>query len=108
MTNNIENNKLVIRDLSVTMGKKIILDHVDFEVKDGEFLSILGPSGCGKTTVLSLMGKSILVLLTIGSTDNPSKSSRYNVMSSEPTSIGISENERMFSANRCASGTPRR
>ncbi|MBE6885681.1 MAG: ABC transporter ATP-binding protein [Oscillospiraceae bacterium] len=44
--------KLIIRDLSVTMGKKLILDHVNFEVEDGEFLSILGPSGCGKTTIL--------------------------------------------------------
>ena len=50
-----EQHKLVIRDLSVTMGKKCILNHVDFEVEDGEFLSILGPSGCGKTTILRIL-----------------------------------------------------
>ena len=55
MTNNIDRQKLVIRDLSVTMGKKLILDHVDFDVRDGEFLSILGPSGCGKTTILRIL-----------------------------------------------------
>lgn len=30
------------------------LDGIDFNIGDGEFLSILGPSGCGKSTLLSL------------------------------------------------------
>ena len=34
---------------------KIALNKVSFEVKDGEFLSILGPSGCGKTTLLRIL-----------------------------------------------------
>ena len=55
MENNLDKHKLVIRDLSVVMGKKTILDHVNFEVEDGEFLSILGPSGCGKTTILRIL-----------------------------------------------------
>ena len=33
----------------------IALNDVSFEVKDGEFLSILGPSGCGKTTLLRII-----------------------------------------------------
>ena len=55
MDNNFGKQKLVIRDLSVKMGKKLILDHINFEVEDGEFLSILGPSGCGKTTILRIL-----------------------------------------------------
>jgi len=55
MENNFGKHKLVIRDLSVVMAKKTILDHVNFEVEDGEFLSILGPSGCGKTTILRIL-----------------------------------------------------
>lgn len=55
MENNFDKHKLVIRDLSVVMAKKTILDHVNFEVEDGEFLSILGPSGCGKTTILRIL-----------------------------------------------------
>jgi spermidine/putrescine transport system ATP-binding protein len=32
------------------------VDHVDLEVEDGEFFSLLGPSGCGKTTTLRMIG----------------------------------------------------
>ena len=31
------------------------VDNLSFEVKKGEFVSIVGPSGCGKTTLLSLI-----------------------------------------------------
>ena len=32
------------------------LEHVNLEVKKGEFVSIMGPSGCGKSTLLNIMG----------------------------------------------------
>lgn len=32
------------------------LNNVNFEVKKGEFVSIMGPSGCGKSTLLNLIG----------------------------------------------------
>jgi len=32
------------------------LDGVSFDVRQGEFLSIVGPSGCGKTTLLKIIG----------------------------------------------------
>ena len=34
----------------------LAVDHIDLEVKDGEFFSLLGPSGCGKTTTLRMIG----------------------------------------------------
>ena len=43
------------------------LNNVNFEVKEGEFVSIMGPSGCGKSTLLNL----------IGLLDNPSDGKFY-------------------------------
>lgn len=36
-------------------GVTVALQDIDFEVADGEFVSLVGPSGCGKTTVLKLV-----------------------------------------------------
>lgn len=32
------------------------LNNVNFEIEEGEFVSIMGPSGCGKSTLLNLLG----------------------------------------------------
>ena len=37
-------------------GEAVAVDHIDLEVRDGEFFSLLGPSGCGKTTTLRMIG----------------------------------------------------
>lgn len=36
-------------------GEVIALKDVNFEVNEGEFVSIIGPSGCGKSTLLSII-----------------------------------------------------
>ena len=36
-------------------GKKCLLDHISFEVKDGETLAIVGFSGSGKSTILKII-----------------------------------------------------
>ncbi len=49
------NTKLSIENLCMVFDGKTTLDNISFDVRDGEFLSILGPSGCGKTTILRIL-----------------------------------------------------
>ncbi len=48
-------NKLSVKDLYKSYDGKDILKHISFDVRQGEFLSVLGPSGCGKTTLLRIL-----------------------------------------------------
>ena len=43
-------------DVVKMFGDAVAVDHIDLEVQDGEFFSLLGPSGCGKTTTLRMIG----------------------------------------------------
>lgn len=40
------------KGLSVRVGSRQILQHVDFEIERGEIVTIVGPNGSGKTTLL--------------------------------------------------------
>lgn len=54
--------KIVIRDLRLAYrGKEKdssipVLDGINLEVHEGEFVCIVGPSGCGKSTILNIVG----------------------------------------------------
>jgi phospholipid/cholesterol/gamma-HCH transport system ATP-binding protein len=41
-----------LHDLHKAFGKQVVLDHVDFEVREGETVALLGPSGTGKSVLL--------------------------------------------------------
>ena len=47
--------KLIVKNIVKVFDGKSVLDNISFELKQGEFLSILGPSGCGKTTLLRIL-----------------------------------------------------
>ncbi len=47
--------KLRVNGLVFSYENKKILDHMDFSVKQGEFVSLLGPSGSGKSTILKIL-----------------------------------------------------
>ena len=64
-----------------TEVETVALNHVNLEVKEGEFVAIMGPSGCGKSTLLNILG-----LL-----DNPTEGS-YKLFGQEVG--GLKEKER--------------
>lgn len=44
-----------VDNISKKFKAKSVLEDISFDVKRGEFLSLLGPSGCGKTTILRML-----------------------------------------------------
>lgn len=46
---------VVLEAVCKTFGEVMAVDHVDLEIAEGEFFSLLGPSGCGKTTTLRMI-----------------------------------------------------
>jgi len=49
--------KVKVTNLTKSFGSLLVLDNLNFEVKNGEFLCIVGPTGCGKTTFLNTLTK---------------------------------------------------
>ena len=45
-----------LRGVSKSFDGELVLDHIDLDIYDNEFLTLLGPSGCGKTTTLRIIG----------------------------------------------------
>ena len=43
---------ITVRNLKIGYGEKIILQNVNFQIRQGEVFVILGGSGCGKSTLL--------------------------------------------------------
>ncbi len=47
------NNTLVsLKNVAVGYNSNYILDDINLEIQQGDFIAILGPNGCGKTTLL--------------------------------------------------------
>jgi len=47
---------VTFRNVSKVFGKGVrAVDHLDLEIRDGEFMVLVGPSGCGKTTALRML-----------------------------------------------------
>ncbi len=77
-----------IHDISkvfrTTEVETVALNHVNLEIKEGEFVAIMGPSGCSKSTLLNILG-----LL-----DNPTEGS-YLLMGQEVAHLREKERTQM-------------
>jgi NitT/TauT family transport system ATP-binding protein len=45
---------ITFQNTSIELGGKVIVENLNFTVRQGEFVCIIGASGCGKTTALRL------------------------------------------------------
>lgn len=48
-------NKISVINLNKKFNGQIVLEDISFDIKEGEFVSMLGSSGCGKTTLLKIL-----------------------------------------------------
>jgi len=76
-------SSIVIKDLTLTFGSVNVLNKLNIDVAEGEFIVLLGPSGCGKSTLLNC----IAGLLDI--TDGQIHINGKNVTWEEPKDRGI-------------------
>lgn len=48
-------NILEVNGLTIRFGGLTAVDHVSFDMKDGQITSMIGPNGAGKTTIINLL-----------------------------------------------------
>ena len=51
-----KNTIVSLKDIFVRFDGEVILNHINLDIHEKEFVTILGPSGCGKTTTLRIIG----------------------------------------------------
>jgi NitT/TauT family transport system ATP-binding protein len=50
-------------DFPTAQGPMRVIDGIELQIAQGEFVSIIGPSGCGKTTLMNLLGGFVMPTL---------------------------------------------
>lgn len=82
--------KVQVKDLTKSYEDLLVLDDINFDIYEGEFLCIVGPTGCGKTTFLNTLAKFIPAtkgdILVDGIQANPQKQNIAFVFQ-EPSAI---------------------
>lgn len=52
-----ENSPIIsLKNISMSFDGENVLQDLNLNIRDGEFVTLLGPSGCGKTTTLRIIG----------------------------------------------------
>jgi len=46
---------LIVKEVEKSFNELLVLNNINFEIKDSEIVAIIGPSGCGKSTLLNVI-----------------------------------------------------
>ena len=49
------NNIIEFNNISLSYGKRLILDNLNFKINEGQIFGMLGPNGVGKSTIFNLI-----------------------------------------------------
>lgn len=74
-----KNNMIVTKDLSISFGRKKVLNGITFNVKEHEIFGFLGPSGAGKTTTIKILTEQLKI--TSGSCEVNAKRNEIGILS---------------------------
>jgi len=68
---------LVIRDLTVAYGRRVVLKHVSADIRRGQVIGVIGPNGGGKSTLLkAILGIAPVVSGTVSLFGRPAAAMR--------------------------------
>ena len=73
-------------NISMVYSDSQVISDINFEVKKGEFVTVIGSSGCGKTTLLKMANG--LIIPTSGNVIVNGKNTRQTDLTSLRRSIG--------------------
>ena len=74
-----KHNMIETNDLSISFGRKKVLNKITFDVKEHEIFGFLGPSGAGKTTTIKLLTEQLKA--TAGSCEVRAKRHEIGILS---------------------------
>ena len=70
---------IIVNNLSISFGKKKVLNSLNFHVQKGEIFGFLGPSGAGKTTTIKILTNQLIP--TKGSIQVNASTSQIGILS---------------------------